>query len=172
MKRYLFLILVLFMFALNCSAQSLADAARKERDRQRTVQSKVTVVAGTQVTPKADAPAASAAATPAPSVKPVEPLDNKGRNEKFWRTAFQKTREDAKRADDMVQLLELRLKELNTKLLTRTDMYDRENRLAPEITATQKDLDDARKEAAQAKQKISDLEEELRRSGGPAGWAR
>src|SRR5215813_3924667 len=171
MKRYLILILVLFMFALNCSAQSLADAARKERDRQRTVQSKVIVVAGTQIT-KADTPAASAAPTPAPAVKPVDPLDNKGRNEKYWRTAFQTAREDAKRADDMVQLLELRLKELNTKLLTRTDMYDRENRLAPEITAAQKDLDDARKDAAQAKQKIANMEEELRRSGGPAGWAR
>jgi hypothetical protein len=172
MKQYLLPTVFVFIFALDCSAQSLADAARKERDRQKTVKSKINVVAGTQVTPKADEPATTSAPSVSPAVKPIEPVDNKGRNEKYWRTAFQKARENAKRAEDRIQLLDLKLKDLNTKLLTRTDMYDRENRLAPEITATQKDLDDAKKESAEAKQKISDLEDELRKSGGPAGWAR
>jgi chromosome segregation ATPase len=172
MKRYLLPTLFLFIFALDISAQSLADAARKERDRQKTVHSKVNVVAGARVAPRADEPATRSALSVAPAAKTSEPLDNKGRNEKYWRTAFQKARDDAKRAEDRIQLLDLRLKDLNTKLLTRTDMYDRENRLAPEITATQKDLDDAKKEGAEAKQKISDLEDELRKSGGPAGWAR
>ena len=77
-----------------------------------------------------------------------------------------------KRSADKVQLLELKLKDLNTKLLTRTDMYDRENRLAPEITATQKELDEARKNAEQAKQKLASLDDDLRKSGGLPGWSR
>jgi hypothetical protein len=41
-----------------------------------------------------------------------------------------------------------------------------------EIADTQKQLDDAHKEADQANKKISDLEDELHRAGGPPGWAR
>ena len=71
-----------------------------------------------------------------------------------------------------IQLLDLKVKELNTQLLNRSDIYNKENRLGPEIADTQKQLDDARNEAVQAKQKLSDLEDELRKSGGPPGWAR
>ena len=106
------------------------------------------------------------------AAKPVAVTDNKGRDEKYWRTTFQKARDDLKRAEARVEILDLRVKDLNTQLLRRSDMYNRENRLGPEIAAAQKDLEDARKEAEQAKKKITDLEDELRRSGGPAGWGR
>ena len=171
-KRLSIPALVLFIFALDCSAQSIVDLARKERERQKNAQSKVTVksnVAGVTRTPATSANPSSAAP---PVVKPVVPLDNKGRDEKYWRTAFEKARDDAKRAEDRVQLLDLKIKDLNTQYLRQSDIYNRENLVGAEITAAQKDLEDARKQAEQAKQKIADLEEELRRSGGPAGWAR
>ena len=41
-----------------------------------------------------------------------------------------------------------------------------------EIGDAQKQLDDAHKEADQANQKITSLEDELHRAGGPPGWAR
>jgi hypothetical protein len=69
-------------------------------------------------------------------------------------------------------LLDLRVKDLNTQLLRQSDIYNRENRLGPEITAAQKELDDARKEAAASQQKVTDLEDELRKAGGPPGWSR
>lgn len=173
MKRIGLLLLVL-TFALDCFAQSLADVARKERERQRAAHSKV-VVTGTGTTATI---APTSSAKPAPptasnsAAKPVAVTDNKGRDEKYWRTTFQKARDDLKRAEARVEILDLRVKDLNTQLLRRSDIYNRENRLGPEIAAAQKDLEDARKEAEQAKKKITDLEDELRRSGGPAGWGR
>jgi len=162
---------LLLGFALDCSAQSVVDAARKERERQKNARSTLTIT-GTTARTSITNSSASATLTPPPVVKPVTPVDNKGRNEQYWRAAFQKARDEQKRSDERVQLLELKIKELNTQLLRQSDIYNRENRLGSEITEAQKQLEDARKESEQARQKINDLEDELRKSGGLPGWAR
>lgn len=169
--------LLLFPIALDCSAQSIADAARKERARQQQSRSTITIIGITNSTAEtakgmAGITTAGTAAAGAVAGKPSGPADSTGRDEKYWRTAFQKARDDVKKADEKVQLLELRVKDLNTGLLTRSDIYNRENVLGVQITDSQKQLDAANKDADQAKQKVADLEEELRKSGGPAGWAR
>ena len=170
--------LLLLLFTLETfAAQTIADVARRERARQKQVQHQSNKTY-TNVTPTGTPSNPPPAATPvekkeiAPAAEPSRPTDNKGRDEKYWRAAFQKTREDAQRADDKVQILDLKIKDLNTQLLRQSDIYNRENRIGPEITATQKELDSAKKEAEEAHQKIPDLEEELRRSNGLAGWAR
>ena len=174
MRRWITAGTCLFVFAINCSAQSvsIADAARKERERQNQLQSKVVVSnAGASTAPKPSDPAtslANAAAGPAKPAAPSAPVHD----EKYWRELFQKARENAKRADDKVQLLDLKVNQLNMDLLNRTDIYNREYRIGPEITKTQAELEVARKEAEIANQKITDLEDELRRSGNPPGWAR
>jgi hypothetical protein len=173
MKKGIFVFLVL-TFALDCFSQSIADIARQERERQRTSKSKVAVIgwgttASTVKTPSANAATAAEAPT---GPKPLTITDNKGRDEKFWRTAFQNAREDVKRAEARVEILDLRLKGLNTQLLQQSDIYNRENRIGAETTAAQQALEQARKDLEQAKKKVIDLEDELRRSGGPAGWAR
>lgn len=160
---------LLFPFATSALAQSIADAARRERDRQKAAKSTVVVVGnGTRTaTMPADSPSNNATA-----VKPVVPTDGQGRDEKYWRGAFQQARDNLRRAEDRVSVLDLRLKELNTEVLRQSDVYNREYRLGPEIVSTQKQLEDARRAAEQAKKKVADLEEELRRSGGLPGWAR
>jgi predicted RNase H-like nuclease (RuvC/YqgF family) len=169
-------IVALFVFTLatNSFAQSLADVARKERERQQTTKSKVVVkgAGGANATTIQGAISDPAAGTASATLKPVTPTDSKGRDEQFWRTAFQNARDDLKRAEQKVQLLDLRQKQLTTQLLQQSDIYNRENRLGAETTAAQKAMDDARKELDQARKKITDLEEELRKSGGPPGWAR
>ena len=173
MKKGIFAFLIL-TFALDCFSQSLADAARKERERQRTSKSKVVVIgwgttASTVKTPSANAANAAEAST---SPKPLTITDNKGRDEKFWRTAFQNARDDVKRAEARVEILDLRLKGLNTQLLQQSDIYNRENRIGAETTAAQQAMEEARRDLEQARKKVTDLEDDLRRSGGPAGWAR
>jgi hypothetical protein len=171
---------MLLTFALECFSQSIADVAREERERRKNIQGKLfiqnlrTTAGETAASPDATAaPAPAAAPTQTDSAKkPAGPTDNRGRDEKYWRAAFQKARDDAKRAADRTVLLDLQLKELNTQLLRQSDMYNRENRIGAAITAAQKELETAQKEAAQAKQSITDLEEELRKSGGLPGWAR
>ena len=170
--------LCLFAFALDCTAQTVADIARKERDRQKRLHSTVVVAGGVTTATSAATSTNTAPTNPAgtstnaEAPKPVGPVDNKGRDEKYWRTEFQKARDTLKRAADNAQLLDLKVKQLNTQLLRQSDMYNREYRLGPEITETQKQLDDAHKQVDEANKRISDLEDELRRSGGPPGWAR
>jgi hypothetical protein len=166
--------LALFLFALDCSAQTLADLARQERARQKRLHSAVVVVNGAATT---NAALPLATANPAPAaqasaVQPAGPVDNKGHDEKYWRAQFDNARAALKKAQDNVQLLDLKIKELNTQLLRQSDMYNREYRLGPEIAGTQKQLDDANKQVDDANKKIADLEDELRRSGGFPGWAR
>ena len=169
--------LLILTFSLDCFAQSVADVARKERERHKSTKSTIVVTgSGTSATASPSTtrstPAEPTAASTTSAAKPSELIDNKGRNETFWRAAFQRARDDVKRAEARAQLLDLKLKDLNTQLLRQSEVYNRENRIGLEITTTQKELEDARKEVEQAKKKIGDLEEELRRSGGPAGWAR
>jgi predicted RNase H-like nuclease (RuvC/YqgF family) len=174
--------LLLSVFALDSSAQTIADIARRERSRQHNVQSTVTITSGTTTataastsgssTVPAEAPGQNAQNAQSATAKPTGPTDNKGHDEKYWRNNFQKARDDVKRADDKVQVLEAKLKDLNLQMLRQSDVYNREYRLNAEIATAQADLDKARKDAEQARQKITDLEEELRRSNGPAGWAR
>jgi len=165
--------LLAIVFAVDCSAQTLADVARRERERQKRLHSQVIVVNGaTTTTPASTSSTSAAPAPPAEAAKPTGPTDNKGHDEKYWRAQFQKARDDVKRAEERVQILDLRVKDLNSKLLSRRDIYNRENQLRPEITAAQKELEEARAQAEQAKRKITDLEDELRRAGGPPGWSR
>ena len=189
-----FIALLLFTISVEASAQTLADVARRERERQKQTapRSKGTFTnanaAGTPAAapqPSNPAPAAgtqplnplAAAGTVAEkkednAAKPIGPTDNKGRDEKYWRDAFQKAREAVKQADEKVQLQETRVKDLNTQMLRQNDIYNKENVLGPIITAAQKDLDAATAEAAQARNNVSKLEDELRASGGLPGWAR
>jgi hypothetical protein len=182
--RSLIFVGVSFVFALNCFGQSVADIARQERERQKAAKSRVTIIAGRAVsgtltqaaTPVAPAANTSASTAPAPAiapaVKPVEPRDKNGHDEKYWRDIFQKARADARRADDVVTLLDLRVRDLNVQYLRQGDVYNRENLIGSEINSAQKELEEARKQADQAKQRLVDLEDELRKAGGPPGWAR
>ena len=172
-KKILICSFLLVAFAIDCSAQTLADIARRERERQKQAHTGAgTSVAGSGATVTASASSSSTTNT-AVSPKPATAQGDKPvRDEKYWRAQFQKARDDAKRADERVQVIELKLKDLNTQLLRQSDVYNREYRIGAEITETQKQLDDGRKAGELSKKKITDLEEELRRSGGPPGWAR
>ena len=105
------------------------------------------------------------------SLRDPGPTDNKGRDEKFWRETFEKARQALKRAEDKLRLLDLRMTDLSSQLL-RESVYTREMELRAEIDRTAKDQAAARVEVTAGQQKIRDLEDELRRSGGLPGWAR
>jgi hypothetical protein len=174
--------LLILMSAADCYSQStltVADIARRERQRQRGITSRI-IISNTS-TPAAPAQtptpgtvpvAPGAAANAAGAAKPVGVTDSKGRDEKSWRAAFQVARDNVKRAEARLELLDLRIKDLNKQMLQLSSFYNREYRMGPELTAAQKDIEDARKDVELSKKTVADLEEELRRSGGPAGWSR
>ncbi len=163
---------LLCCISLNCFGQSLADIAKKERERQKQTQTKTVIVESGVATTTTAGTASTTSTIAAPALKPGEMRDNKGHDEKYWRDRFQQAKNDAKRADARAQLLENKMKELNTQLLNRSDIYNRETVVGKELADAQTQLDVAHKEADQANQKIADLEDELHRAGGPPGWAR
>jgi chromosome segregation ATPase len=177
-------LVLLLACALASPAQTLADAARKERARQKQSQlqkqNKGTYTNATATVTSAPAKPAGAGANAAPEVKaetetppkPAGPVDNRGRNEKYWRDAFENARNELRRAEEEVQIQEARVKDLNTQLLRQSDVYNRENVIGAQITEAQKALNTAKTKVEQAKNKVSNLEEELRSSGGLPGWAR
>jgi hypothetical protein len=186
-----FVVVLTLSFSVQASAQTLADAARRERLRQKQVEhlNKGVYTNSTPIVPRSGTPATPAVpaptAAPAPpagsapantsaqaSPKPTGPVDNQGRDEKYWREEFQKARDAVRRADEKVQILEVRVTDLNTQLLRQSDVYNRENVIGPQITAAQKELEATRREAEQARRRISELEDQLRTSGGLPGWAR
>src|SRR5437867_2635184 len=85
--------------------QSLADLARRERERKKTkIEGKPVRTNSTKTPPAATTPATpaktAASAEAQKTAEPTGPTDNKGRGEKFWRDAFAKARTDVKRAED------------------------------------------------------------------------
>ncbi len=168
---------LLLTFTFEASAQTIADIARRERARQRQLQihSKGTYTNSTTPTPATTSKASEPAGEKPQQTtaqQPTGPRDNQGRDEKYWRDAFQKARGDLRRAEENVQILEARVKDLNTQLLRQSDIYNREAVVGAQIAAAQKELDTARTDAEEARNKVASLEEELRSSGGLAGWAR
>ena len=59
-----------------------------------------------------------------------------------------------------------------TSQFYREGVYSKEMEIRKELAEVQKQQQDAREEVGASQKKISDLEDELRRSGGPPGWAR
>ena len=175
------LALLILVSAADCYSQStptVADIARRERQRQRGITSRIiisntsTPAAPAQTPTPGTVPVAPGAAANAAAAKPLGVTDSKGRDEKSWRAAFQVARDNVKRAEARLELLDLRIKDLNKQMLQLSSFYNREYRMGPELTAAQKDIEDARKDVELARKNVADLEEELRRSGGPAGWSR
>lgn len=154
------------------AAQSLADVARQERERLKN--SKPTVVITTEQIKSEPAGAPAAREIP-PSITGGPAIPTKFqdvRDEKYWRKAFSDARDELKRAEDQIKVIELKVNDLNSQLLNRSDIYGREQKLLPEIAKAQVELDKARQEVDKSRRKIVDLENELRRSGGLPGWAR
>jgi hypothetical protein len=183
--KFAWLILVLAPTVVRAQTPSVADVARQERARQKNLTSTVKVTnesLGTKVAeptpaaPPAPAKAAAeavpekAAETPAEAATP--PSSPAPHDEKSWRDAFKMARDDMKRADDRVQVLKLELSKLNMDLLTRDDIYNKEGQLVPKIAAKNTELAAAEKDADKSRKKVTQLEDDLRRSGSPIGWSR
>jgi hypothetical protein len=184
--RRIHLVLAILMvsgIAATATAQGVADLARQERARKKPGDSKAVLTNNSETLPKgtepgslnvtpAPAAATGTAKTPEAAASDTTGLkDNKGRDEKYWRSTFEKARQDLKRAEDKLAVLELKRNDLQGALY-REGIYEREQQIRQEISETEKAEAMARDDVAAAQKNISDLEDELRRSGGPPGWAR
>jgi len=180
------LLILIFNSMVYAQGVSLGDAARQERARQKASTGNIKVTNETLGTAAALPPEPEDAKSTAdgktadgkdikadgktdakPEAKVEGPHD-----EATWKAAFKQARDDVKRAEDRSQVLQLELNQLNMDLMNRSDIFNKENQLNPLIDSKNKDLAASEKAIIDARQKVTELEGELRRSGAPIGWSR
>ena len=159
------------------SAQSLGEAAAKERERREKLEkegkSKAPKVytendlrgraassgtvsqpgTGASTETKAEGQGTAAATPPAGEKKEKTDEEKRGEQEQAWRDSVQKARQDIVTQTDKVNRLQASLADVSGNLYgsTRTNLLNQ--------------LEAAKKELAAAQQRVTDLEEEGRRSG-------
>jgi hypothetical protein len=160
---------VLVCSSVAANAQTVADQARKERAKKQVTATividndtiKNTTGTITTGTPAPQAATPEAPQTPAPAAQ---------HDEKWWHEQFEKVRAAIKKLDADIALLEGNVKEANRDFLTRA--YDPTGAGQKNVTETQAKLDAAKAERTRQQANLAKLEEDLRKSGQPAGWAR
>ena len=196
MKKLLWVVTFALISSIYADAQTIADVARRERARPQP-QSSVTITNAnlkkkatitTTTTPEEKKPGESQATAPAAAANPAAagnpaaaapapkqasgqtPPSADTRDEKYWREKFDAARTDIRRAENQVALAQLELNSANRDYMTRS--YDPDGRGLASVGAATKKLEDANKAVTAGRTKLTQLEEDLRRSGAPAGWAR
>jgi hypothetical protein len=189
-KLFVLSALVLLASSATAAAQSpLADAARREAERRKALETAKTPTTYTnedlaklpprpapvlpsppaaQATTVGAAGAADAAAAPAPGA-PTEAAAP--RDEKYWRDRITKARTDLSRAEMFAESLQSRINALTMDVINRDDPAQRA-KLADDRQKALAELSRVQTEIADFKKEIAAIEEEARRLGVPPGWLR
>ena len=200
MKRMLWIITLAICSSVWANAQTIADIARSERARRKDAPKTDPITNDRVQKAKPGAVVSSPTVSPIDMTGPrneslaVSPIPNSStpgsapsktpevkqeanqeppkdpRDEKWWRSQFDQARTDLRRAENQAAVAQLELNSANRDYLTRA--YDPDGRGPSAIGAATAKLDAANRSVDDARGKIGALEEELRRSGAPAGWGR
>jgi type IV secretory pathway VirB10-like protein len=180
MVRLLIAAALVFVGVANVvTAQSLGDVAKKEEQRRKTVKSTGKVYTNDQLkadpTPSVPATSATgtptpAASSPAPAPAPSDDSADKG-DEKTWRKKIADARDAQQRSQTFADALQSQLNALTTDFVNRDDPAQRQQ-IANKRDSVLAELERVKKEAAAQTKAISDIQEEARRAGVPAGWVR
>ena len=155
--------------------QDVVAAARKAREAKKTAQKAKLVFTNDNIpTAPGSSAATEAAAAPADSKEsasaPAE--EKKGLDESAWRKRFDEARSKVTTAEKELDILQ---RELN---LNQQQYYSDPNKTLREeftrntINKGRANIDAKKLEVEQLKKALSDLEDELRKAGGPAAWSR
>jgi hypothetical protein len=101
-----------------------------------------------------------------PAIAPPVPP---ARDERWWRGAFQEAHASLKKAEDQVIFLQVALNRARLDQLETAPAKQRTG-LAAEIVRLTNELNAAQNDVANARRGISELEEDLRQSGGLPSW--
>jgi hypothetical protein len=165
------------------SAQSLADVARAEEARRKTVKKTAKVYTNGDLkpditaTPPSTPPAVPAAGEPSTQVPAVnlpggkaEPLPPE-KDPAYWSGRMNAARAALERSRVFADALQSRINALNTDFVNRDDPAQRAQ-IETERQKALAELDRVKKEIAEQTKAISDIEEEARKAGVPPGWLR
>lgn len=171
-------VLLTLAFHAGPSAQSLADVARAEEARRKTVKAGTKVYTNDDLgrTPATSAapaqPAGSAAKPGDPAAKPGEPKPvDPTKTEKYWKDRAATIQQSLARNKLLLDALQSQVNGLNAEFVNTDDpgqrglLEARIQRAGGELLRVQQDIEKQTKAAA-------DLQEEARKAGAPSGWLR
>jgi hypothetical protein len=185
----LFCALMLIAAVAGAQTQSLADLAKKEKERRRQVTANTKVITNldaakyrsgpapaesTPVPVKSEAPAASAdakAGAPAKPDKPEsdEPKDFQGRTESWWRQTMADARKKVKELENAGNVMTLKIADLQNQFYREANGF-RQQDIQREIQKGFYEQDLNKENLAKARRELEDLEKEARKSGALPGW--
>ena len=178
--------------ASTLEAQSLADVARQEESRRKTVApGKVYTNDNVRPEPRPAPAPGPAAATPSagtPAGEGAKPDSAKSgeaakgesataaavperRDEEYWRKRLTAARDSLSRAQMFAEALQSRINGLTADFTARDDPAQR-SVIAQDREKALAELDRVRKEILDSTKAIADIQDEGRRAGAPAGWLR
>lgn len=189
-KRFFIGAVLLFAVAAPIAAQSLADVARAEEARRKSVKGQAKVYTnetlrgpdGSDPEPPAPPPAAApAAAAPetagdktaaAPGTKTPAPRAGEPvRDEKYWRGRLAAARDALSRSQNFADALQSQINALYTEFVNMDDPIQR-SLIEKKRLASIAEQDRVKADVARQTKAISDIEDEARRANVPAGWLR
>jgi glucose/arabinose dehydrogenase len=160
----------------------VAEAARKAREQKKAEPKPKKVYTNEDFGGGTPAPAAAATATPngepkegadATGDKDKAPADGANKNgEEAWRKRFKEARDKLAQAEQELDILQREAQKAQVQYYSDPQKALAEQYSRKDITDADTKIEAKKQEIAQMKQHISDLEDELRKSGGDPGWAR
>jgi len=171
------------------AAQTLADVARVEEARRKTVekpgkvytnvdlQNDFTVPAapapGTDTTPGTISPSEPASKVPAPAAAAKADASSSGgkQDETFWKTRYAAAKDTLNRSRMFLDALQSRINALTTQIINRDDPYQQAT-LEQDRQTNLNELERVKRDIESQTKAIADIEDEARRAGVPPGWLR
>ncbi|OFW01867.1 MAG: hypothetical protein A3I61_02435 [Acidobacteria bacterium RIFCSPLOWO2_02_FULL_68_18] len=188
----LLIVLVLVGVAAPLAGQSLAEIARQEEERRKTIRTPGKVYTNESLRPEAPPstpPAAPSVAPAPPTSSPVpesqpaqgpapasagqaaSPQAPAPQNEAEWRKRVATAREALSRSQIFAEALQSRISALSTDFVNRDDPAQRDV-IAAERQKALAELDRVRQEIQQQQKAMAAIQDDARRAGVPAGWVR
>lgn len=185
-----------FAASLPLAAQSLAEVAKAEEARRKTVKGQVKVYTNDSlrgvdggeppappppVTPQPagasgatgkPAPTPGAKPTPAPGAKPATPpAADAAKDEKYWRDRLAAARDALQRSQTVADALQSQINGLYTEFVNMSDPAQR-SLIEQKRLGAIAEQDRVKADIARHTKALAELEDEARRANVPAGWLR
>ena len=193
MKQIVLTLSMLFLIlpaAAVARAQSLADIAKKEKQRREEISETPDTITNDEisefsggavstVTPIAlpseenevsdGSEGSESTSTDGSETESDEPTDLQGRTESYWRDTMSAARSKIKTLEDQSLALTLKMNDLENKFYNIDDGFDRDS-VQKEIQKTFYEIDLNKENLAKAKDELDELEKDARSSGALPGW--
>jgi hypothetical protein len=163
------------LLAIPGFSQSLADLAKKEREKQQGKPRKVYTNddLAKYESLRSSTPAPTSAQQPSSASRSAKRESSGGpdqNSERAWSKRFIEVKARVQESKAKAEAMQAKLADLNMRLLRQSDVYDRENVYPQLIAQAKQQIEENKSEMAASQQALEELREELRKSGNPVSW--